>query len=95
MKQGTIKTLGAAALGAAIAVTAAGAASAAEVSGVDTDSVLKSAPVKNTAKHATKPLSGAHSTPVGNIKTPLNSQGNLLGGLPPTSTIAKAAKALG
>ncbi|MFH8630088.1 hypothetical protein ACH4CC_09455 [Streptomyces lydicus] len=87
MKQGTIKTLGAAALGAAIAVTAAGAASAASLSGADTTGVLKNLPVKD----ATKTLSGAtQSKPVGgDIKTPLNSKGNsLLGGLP-TNALGK------
>ncbi|MEU5208079.1 hypothetical protein [Streptomyces sp. NPDC020742] len=81
MKQGTIKTLGAVALGAAIAATAAGTAAAAPVTGADTTGVLKSLPVKN----ATKTLSGAtQSKPVGgDIKTPLKSKGNsLLGGLP-------------
>lgn len=93
MKQGTIKTLGAAALGAAIAVTAAGAASAADVSGLDTNGVLKSAPVKGTAKDATKSLSGAQATPVGNLKTPLNADGNsLLGGLSTADKVAKVAK---
>ncbi len=84
MKQGTIKTLGAAALGAAIAVTAAGAASAAQVSAPDAKGVLKNLPVKDTGKV----LKGT-KTPVGNVKTPLNSQGNLLGGLP-TSAVSKA-----
>ncbi|MFF8310601.1 hypothetical protein ACF05W_09160 [Streptomyces lydicus] len=90
MKQGTIKTLGAAALGAAIAVTAAGAASAASLP--DTTGVLKNLPVKNLpVKDATKTLSGAtQSKPVGgDIKTPLHSKGNsLLGGLP-TNALGK------
>lgn len=48
MKQGTIKTLGTVALGAAFVVTAAGVASAAP--SVDTAGVLKSLPVKDAAK---------------------------------------------
>lgn len=55
MKQGTIKTLGTVALGAAFAVTAAGVASAAPAIGTpDTTGVLKSLPVKD----ATKAVSG-------------------------------------
>ncbi|MEU9124091.1 hypothetical protein AB0C96_30230 [Streptomyces sp. NPDC048506] len=86
MKQGTIKTLGAAALGAAIAVTAAGAANAATpVAGADTTGVLKNLPVGDTAKT----LSGATKT-VSNVKPGSNdvkirpnTKGNkLLGGLP-------------
>lgn len=52
MKQGTIKTLGTVALGAAFVVTAAGVASAAPAA--DTTGVLKSLPVKD----ATKTVSG-------------------------------------
>ncbi|MGW2022997.1 ATP-binding protein, partial [Streptomyces decoyicus] len=51
MKQGTIKTLGTVALGAAFVVTAAGVASAAPAAGSsDTTGVLKSLPVKDAAK---------------------------------------------
>lgn len=86
MKQGTIKTLGAAALGAAIAVTAAGAAGAAPVtSAADAGGLLKSLSAKDATKvlsGATKSVSGAK--PAGNdVKTNLTSKGNkLLGGLP-------------
>jgi len=88
MKQGTIKTLGVAALGAAFAVTAAGVASAAPaVSAGDTTGVLHSLPVKDAAKT----VSGLTKTKAaGNdVKTKMNSQGNkLLGGLP-TSAVTK------
>ncbi|MFE6742539.1 hypothetical protein ACWCO0_07405 [Streptomyces tubercidicus] len=85
MKQGTIKTLGTVALGAAFVVTAAGVASAAPAA--DTTGVLKSLPVKD----ATKTVSGlTKAKPAGNdVKTKLNSQGNkLLGGLP-TNAVTK------
>ncbi|MGG2458354.1 hypothetical protein ACO0M4_00730 [Streptomyces sp. RGM 3693] len=83
MKQGTVKTLGAVALGAAIAATAAGAASAATPAGnsIDTNGVLHSLPVKD----ATSTLSGATNTRGGgsDVKTHLNKKGNqLLGGIP-------------
>ncbi|MCK7623049.1 hypothetical protein MUU72_08045 [Streptomyces sp. RS10V-4] len=83
MKQGTVKTLGAVALGAALAATAAGAASAAPAgNSIDTHGVLRSLPVKD----ATKTLTGATNTKGGDgndVKTHLNSKGNkLLGGLP-------------
>ncbi|AZS73788.1 hypothetical protein SLV14_002925 [Streptomyces sp. Je 1-4] len=84
MKQGTIKTLGTVALGAAFAVTAAGVASAAPL---DTTGVLKSLPVKD----ATKTVSGlTKAKATGNdVKTKVNSQGNkLLGGLP-TNAVTK------
>ncbi|MFG2829084.1 hypothetical protein [Streptomyces sp. NPDC048434] len=87
MKQGTIKTLGTVALGAAFAVTAAGVASAAPAVGAsDTTGVLKSLPVKDAAKT----VSGlTKSKSAGNkVKTKLNSQGNkLLGGLQPGSLL--------
>ncbi|WP_328384931.1 hypothetical protein OHS81_12960 [Streptomyces sp. NBC_00400] len=87
MKQGTIKTLGTVALGAAFAVTAAGVASAAPAIGTsDTTGVLKSLPVKD----ATKTVSGlTKAKPAGkNVKTKMNSQGNkLLGGLQPGSLL--------
>lgn len=90
MKQGTIKTLGTVALGAAFAVTAAGVASAAPAIGTsDTTGVLKSLPVKDAAKT----VSGlTKAKPAGknvkNIKTKMNSQGNkLLGGLQPGSLL--------
>ncbi|KUL38643.1 hypothetical protein ADL22_17910 [Streptomyces sp. NRRL F-4489] len=83
MKQGTAKTLGAVALGAAIAATAAGTASAAPAGNqIDTSGVLHSLPVKD----ATKTLAGATNTKGGDgndVKTKLTSKGNkLLGGLP-------------
>ncbi|MCF3147899.1 hypothetical protein [Streptomyces platensis] len=86
MKQGTIKTLGTVALGAAFVVTAAGVASAAP--SVDTAGVLKSLPVKDAAAKTVSGLTKAK--PAGNdVKTKLNSQGNkLLGGLP-TSAVTK------
>ncbi|KOG42044.1 hypothetical protein WKI65_19385 [Streptomyces sp. MS1.AVA.3] len=87
MKQGTIKTLGTVALGAAFVVTAAGVASAAPAAGSsDTTGVLKSLPVKDAAKT----VSGlTKSKPAGNdVKTKLNSHGNkLLGGLQPGSLL--------
>ncbi|MER6306469.1 hypothetical protein [Streptomyces sp. NPDC001657] len=92
MKQGTIKTLGAAALGAAIAVTAAGVASAVPVAGAaDTaGGLLHSA--TDTVSGATKNVNGGTHAKPGNhdIKTHLNSKGNkLLGGLP-TGAVGKA-----
>ncbi|MYT33353.1 MULTISPECIES: hypothetical protein [unclassified Streptomyces] len=84
MKQGTVKTLGAVALGAAIAATAAGTASAAPVgNSIDTNGVLHSLPVKD----ATRTISGATSNGGGGGVVPkahMNSRGNapLLGGLP-------------
>ncbi|MFC9227911.1 hypothetical protein [Streptomyces decoyicus] len=87
MKQGTIKTLGTVALGAAFVVTAAGVASAAPAAGSsDTTGVLKSLPVKDAAKT----VSGlTKSKPAGHdVKTKLNSHGNkLLGGLQPGSLL--------
>ncbi|MFE6690383.1 hypothetical protein ACFVFQ_28435 [Streptomyces sp. NPDC057743] len=90
MKQGTIKTLGAVALGAAIAASAAGVASAAPGGdSLNANGVLRSLPVKD----ATKTLSGAtQNEDDGNgvkPKTKVTSKGNkLLGGLP-TSKITK------
>ncbi|GAA2305242.1 hypothetical protein OHT20_14400 [Streptomyces caniferus] len=87
MKQGTIKTLGTVALGAAFVVTAAGVASAAPVVGSsDTTGVLKSLPVKDAAKT----VSGlTKAKPAGqDVKTKVKSQGNkLLGGLQPGSLL--------
>ncbi|GES31206.1 hypothetical protein ACWDBF_19110 [Streptomyces angustmyceticus] len=86
MKQGTIKTLGTVALGAAFAVTAAGVASAAPAVGTDTTGVLKSLPVKDAAKTVsglTKAKPAGHD-----VKTKVKSQGNkLLGGLQPGSLL--------
>ncbi|MEW1751077.1 hypothetical protein ACIQU1_12185 [Streptomyces angustmyceticus] len=87
MKQGTIKTLGTVALGAAFAVTAAGVASAAPAVGAaDTTGVLKSLPVKDAAKTVsglTKAKPAGHD-----VKTKVKSQGNkLLGGLQPGSLL--------
>ena len=88
MKQGTVKTLGAAALGAAFAVTAAGAASAAPAAaGSDATGALESLPVKDAAKT----VSGlTKAKPAGNdVKTKLNSHGNkLLGGRRPAAASA-------
>ncbi|MDT0460137.1 hypothetical protein RM550_31195 [Streptomyces sp. DSM 41527] len=93
MKQGTIKTLGTVALGAAFAVTAAGVASAAPAIGTpDTTGVLKSLPVKDATKTVSgltkaKPA-GKNVKSVKNVKTKMNSQGNkLLGGLQPGSLL--------
>ncbi|GGU87853.1 hypothetical protein GCM10010211_62620 [Streptomyces albospinus] len=82
MKQ-TVKTLGAVALGAVFAATAAGVASAAPVgNSIDTNGVLHSLPVKD----ATKTIAGAsgHIKKDGNgpIKAHLNPQGNQIAGLP-------------
>ncbi|MFK0291645.1 hypothetical protein ACIQU6_14370 [Streptomyces sp. NPDC090442] len=83
MKQGTVKTLGAVALGAAIAASAAGVATAAPAgNSIDANGVLHSLPVKG----ATTALSGATQKDDGNgvkPKTKVTSKGNrLLGGLP-------------
>ncbi|WP_043265790.1 hypothetical protein [Streptomyces sp. CT34] len=81
MKQ-TVKTLGAVALGAVFAATAAGAASAAPVgSSIGTSGVLSSLP------GTTQTLAGAgHAKKGGNgpIRTHINSQsqGNQIAGLP-------------
>ncbi|UZJ29873.1 hypothetical protein [Streptomyces endophytica] len=91
MKQGTIKTLGVAALGAAFAVTAAGAASAAPAGAADAAGGLLHR-ATDTVSGATKSVnSGTNAKPGNNdIKTPLNSKGNkLLGGLP-TGAVSKA-----
>ncbi|AJC56365.1 MULTISPECIES: hypothetical protein [Streptomyces] len=89
MKQGTVKTLGAVALGAAIAATGAGTASAAPVAPV--------APAGNSigangvVRDAATTLSGVTSNqgPGNDIRTPMTHKGNqLLGGLP-TSQVAK------
>ncbi|WP_407550237.1 hypothetical protein QOM21_14085 [Streptomyces sp. Pv4-95] len=83
MKQGTIKTLGVAALGAAFAATAAGTAAAAPAAdAIDTAGVLRGLPVEQAAKTVSK---SADAKPVGGVvKTKSNSKGNLLGGLPVT-----------
>ncbi|MFH8348010.1 hypothetical protein [Streptomyces sp. NPDC018045] len=80
MKQGTIRTLGAAALGVAFAATAAGTASAAEVSGSNVpgdvaEALQSSLPGAETAKGGTGDHGPEHA-----LKT--NNKGNLLGGLP-------------
>ncbi|MFG2228373.1 hypothetical protein [Streptomyces sp. NPDC048644] len=80
MKQGTIRTLGAAALGVAFAAAAAGTAAAAPATGAGgaTD-VLGKLPVEQTTKSLTD-VPQARPTPDG---VNANSQGNkLLGGLP-------------
>ncbi|AJT64805.1 hypothetical protein T261_3135 [Streptomyces lydicus] len=94
MKQGTMKTLGAAVLGAAFAVTAAGTASAASpVNPADATGLLgKVSGATKTVSGATKTVSGATKTvsgaahgvkPAGgDIQTPTNSKGNTLGGVP-------------
>ncbi|GAA2664753.1 hypothetical protein [Streptomyces lunalinharesii] len=86
MKQGTVKTLGAVALGAAIAATAAGAAHAAPAgNSIDTNRVLHSLPVKD----ATSTLSGAAKGGGSDVKAPVTSKGNqLLGGIP-AGTVTK------
>ncbi|WP_206504297.1 hypothetical protein [Streptomyces chrestomyceticus] len=80
MKQGTIRTLGAAALGVAFAASVAGTASAAEVTGANVpgdvaDTLQNSLPVQETAKGVTGDHGPEHA-----LKT--NNKGNLLGGLP-------------
>ncbi|KIZ14438.1 hypothetical protein [Streptomyces natalensis] len=93
MKQGTIKTLGAAALGAAFVVTAAGAASAASVAPsvpVGSDGLVKSATDKLPVHSATEKLQGATRTVAGTahvlkpagVTTHTNSKGNSLGPVP-------------
>ncbi|MFD7666203.1 hypothetical protein [Streptomyces sp. NPDC059788] len=82
MKQGTVKTLGAAALGVAFAASAAGTASAAATADVpgsvpgNVSGALQSLPVEQT----TKGITGDHGGPEHNLKA--NNKGNLLGGLP-------------
>ncbi|MCB5909588.1 hypothetical protein [Streptomyces pinistramenti] len=87
MKQGTIRTLGAAALGVAFAAAAAGTAAAAPaVDAGGATGVLRNLPVEQTAKTVTDTTQG-RPTPDG---VNANSKGNkLLGGLP-TSLVAKA-----
>ncbi|GCD43448.1 hypothetical protein [Streptomyces paromomycinus] len=78
MKQGTIRTLGAAALGVAFAAAAAGTASAASaVDNVpgDVAGTLQGLQVEETAKGVTGDQGGDH-------KLKANNKGNLLGGLP-------------
>ncbi|MEV0374655.1 hypothetical protein AB0I10_33545 [Streptomyces sp. NPDC050636] len=87
MKQGTIKTLGAVALGAAFAATAAGTAAAAPaLDGADATGVVNSLPGQ-----ATKALSGATNKAkpaTGPVKVTPKTKGNqLLGGLPPVTTL--------
>ncbi|MFI9047722.1 hypothetical protein [Streptomyces sp. NPDC053427] len=92
MKQGTIKTLGAAALGAAFAVAAAGTASAApSVNAADAAGLLNKLPVKQAtetvsgATHAVKPADG-------DIKNPIKTSGNMVGGLPLSTVTGVAGK---
>ncbi|MFH8406812.1 hypothetical protein ACH4FX_18740 [Streptomyces sp. NPDC018019] len=90
MKQGTITSLGAAALGVAFAATAAGSASAAtpaETAPADVAGALHSLPVEETAKGITGDQDGHQG-----LKA--NNKGNLLGGLP-AGGITKALPALG
>ncbi|POX36608.1 hypothetical protein C3486_32635 [Streptomyces sp. Ru73] len=68
MKQGTVKIIGAAALGAAFAATAAGTASAAE-------------PVTGAASGALHSVTG-QVAPASDGGGQTNAKGNLLGGLP-------------
>src|SRR5207248_2330687 len=93
MKQGTIKTLGAAALGAAFVVTAAGAASAATVAPsvpVGGDGLVKSATDKLPVHTATEKLQGATRTVAGTahalkpagVTTNSTTRGNSLGPVP-------------
>ncbi|MER7395975.1 hypothetical protein ABT381_10710 [Streptomyces sp. NPDC000151] len=74
MKQGTVKIIGAAALGAAFAATAAGTASAAS----------PAEPVTGAASGPLQGLTGqvAPSSDDGGTKSTTNAKGNLLGGLP-------------
>ncbi|PNE39269.1 hypothetical protein [Streptomyces noursei] len=86
MKQGTVKTLGAVALGAAIAATGAGAASAAPVAPSG-----NSIGANGVVRDAATTLSGVTSNqgPGNDIRTPMTHKGNqLLGGLP-TGQVAK------
>lgn len=83
MKHGTLKTLGAAALGAAFAVSAAGTASATPILDSGATGVLKKLPVKQAAQTVTNTAKTAKKAdPIGDLKTQTNSKGNLLGGLP-------------
>ncbi|OKI09843.1 hypothetical protein A6A06_04200 [Streptomyces sp. CB02923] len=78
MKQGTIRTLGVAALGVAFAASAAGTASAtatADTVPVDVAGTLQSLPDTATAEGAT----GDHGA---SPSLKANNKGNLLGGLP-------------
>ncbi|MEU2793053.1 hypothetical protein [Streptomyces sp. NPDC007100] len=84
MKQGTIKTLGTAALGVAFAATAAGTASAAPAgengsAPANVSEALQSLPVDQTAKSIT----GGKDAGKGSEGLKANNKGNLLGGLPP------------
>ncbi|MFJ9415852.1 hypothetical protein ACIRPT_16980 [Streptomyces sp. NPDC101227] len=92
MKQGTIKTLGAAALGAAFAVAAAGTASAApSVNAADAAGLLNKLPVKQVTETASGATHGVK--PAGNdINNPIKTQGNSLGGLPIRTVTGIAGK---
>ncbi|MFF4601904.1 hypothetical protein ACFY12_03975 [Streptomyces sp. NPDC001339] len=101
-KQGTIKAIGTAALGAAFAVTAAGAASAASPVTASTDAT--GALSNLSVGDATHALSGATKTvsaakPAGNEVNPelASTKGNepLLGGLPTHNTVGKSLPKLG
>ncbi|UQA93431.1 hypothetical protein [Streptomyces halobius] len=81
MKQGTIKTLGAVALGAAFAATAAGTAAAAPALDASSGKAVKKLPVDEASKKASK---ATKKLPTGQVKAPVNSKGtSLLGGLAP------------
>ncbi|WP_411146011.1 hypothetical protein [Streptomyces sp. x-80] len=88
MKQGTIRILGAAVLGAAFAATAAGTAAAApSVDGAGVTKVLGGLPVAQAAKTVT----GVTRTQPGDdgVQGNLNQKGNsLLGGFP-TNVVTK------
>ncbi|MFH8568962.1 hypothetical protein [Streptomyces sp. NPDC017993] len=102
MKQGTIKNLGVAALGAAFAVTAAGTAAAAPAApalpaadAIDTAGVLHGLPVEQAAKAVSK---STDAKPVGGViktKAKPNAKGNLLGGLPVGKNLPAGAVAKG
>lgn len=73
MKQGTVKLLGAAALGAAFAATAAGTASAAGAASA-------AGPVTSAATGALQSVT--HAAPTSDDGKGPKAEGNLLGGLP-------------
>ncbi|MEU9111852.1 hypothetical protein AB0D04_08690 [Streptomyces sp. NPDC048483] len=95
MKQGTIKTLGAAALGAAFAVAAAGTAAAAPVDAADANGLLSKLPVKAATDAASGAAKAAKSAN-GGVQTSTNDKGNTLGGMPinPVKGVAGVTKGL-